>query len=107
MILPLWQKVKRMFVAARGLSRLAASRGCSLLGAQASHCGGFACGVGSRAWAQQLRLLGGSRAQALWLWCTGWFCSVESSQTRELILVPSIGRQIPIHCTTRDVLLPI
>ena len=28
---------------------------------------------------------------------------VESSQTREQICVPCIGRQIPIHCTTREV----
>ena len=32
---------------------------------------------------------------ALWL--------VESSQTRDQTRVPCIGRQIPIHCTTRQV----
>ena len=30
--------------------------------------------------------------------------NVDSSQTRDQTSVPSIGRQIPTHCTTREVL---
>ena len=46
-------------------------------------------------------------AQAQWLWCTGvgvlW--PVESSWSRDRICFPSTGWQVPIHCTTRKVLL--
>ena len=54
-------------------------------------------------------LVGEHRFQALglhWLWCTGFSCSAvcRSSRPRDRTRVPSIGRWILIHCTTREVL---
>ena len=51
----------------------------------------------------------GSRARAQWLWHTGlvplWH--VESPRIRDQTCVPSIGRQILNHWTTREVQLPV
>ena len=60
-----------------------------LLQSTGSRCMGFSsCGV-----------------QAQQLWCTGLVAlwHVGSSQTRDWMHVPCIGRQIPNHCTTREV----
>ena len=69
---------------------------------QASRCSGFSCfrAQSLGAWASVVaahRLgSGGSRVLvALW--------HVESSQTRDRTCFPSTGRQIPIHCTPREV----
>ena len=50
--------------------------------------------------------LAGSRAQAQQLWSLGSATPphVGSSQTRDQTRVPCIGRQIPIHCATREAL---
>ena len=53
----------------------------------------------------------GPRALGVWaqsLWCMGLvpLRHVGSSQTRNLTCVPCIGRWIPIHCSTREVLAP-
>ena len=102
-----------VFVAAHGLSLVAASRGYSSL-----QCTGFSLrqllllwSTGSRrtgfsscgTWAQQL-WLAGSRAQAQQLWCTGLVAPwhVGSSRTRARTRVPCIGRRILNHCTTRE-----
>ena len=104
-----------VFVAARGLSLVAASGGCSSL-----RCAGFSLrwplllrSTGSRhagfsscsTWAQQLWVTG-SRAQAKQLWHTGLVAPqhVGSSWTRARTRVPCIGRWILNHCTTREVL---
>ena len=44
-------------------------------------------------------------AQAQWLWCADLVSLryLESSQTRDGAHVPCIRRQIPIHCTAREV----
>ena len=103
-----------VFVAARGLSLVAASGGNSLL-----RCGGFSLrwllllrSMGSRhvafsscgSQAQQL-WLAGSRAQAQQLWRTGlvtpWH--VGSSRTRARTRVSCTDRQILNHCTIREV----
>ena len=80
-----------VFIAAHGLSLVAASRGYSP-GA-----------VGGLPLLQSL----GSRAQVQWLWLTGLVAlqRVGSSQTGDGTHVPCIGRQILHHCTTREVLL--
>ena len=79
----------------------------SSCGVQASHGGGF-----SRCRAQALGCMGfrSSSTSALeclfkQLWCRGLVAPrhVESSRTRHQIHVPCIGRQIPVHCTTREV----
>ena len=48
--------------------------------------------------------LAGPRVRAQWLWHGGFVAlqCVEASWTRDLTCVPCIGRQIPIHCTTRE-----
>ena len=71
-----------VFVALRRLSLVTESRGYSLLWGTAS--------VG--AWCQQLQLIG---LVSLW--------HVKSSQTKDGTRVPCIGRQILIHCATREV----
>ena len=102
-----------VFVAARGLSLVAASGGYSslwcmgfslqwllLLRSTGSRRVGFSsCGM----WAQQL-WLAGSRVQAQQLWRTGLVAPwhVGSSRDRARTRVPCIGRQIPNHCTTRE-----
>ena len=103
-----------VFVAARGLSLVAASGGYSwlqcvgfslrwllLLRSMGSRRAGFSsCGM----LAQQLWLVG-SRAEAQLLWRTGLVAPqlVGSSQTRARTRVPCIGRQILNHCATREV----
>ena len=97
-----------VFVAVRGLSPVAASRGHSslrcmgfslwwllLLRSMGSRCAGF-----SSCW------LVGSRAQVQQLWCTGSVAlqHVGSSQTRDQTRVPCIGRRILNHCTIREAL---
>ena len=106
-----------VFVAARGLSLVAASGGCS-----SSRCAGF-----SLRWLLLLRSTGcrregarglsscgnqapqlwlvGSRVQAQQLWCTGLVAPrhVGSSRTRALTRVPCIGRRILNHFATREV----
>ena len=103
-----------VFIAAHGLSLVAASGGYSslwcagflllwplLLRSTGSRCTGLSS-CGTRA---QLLWLAGSRAQAQQLWCMGlaapWH--VGSSQTRARIHVPRISRRIPNHCATREV----
>ena len=102
-----------VFVAACGLSLVAASGGCSLLqcagfslrwllllrSTGSRHAGFSSCGM----WAQQL-WLAGSRAQAQQLWHTGFAVPrhVGSSRTRDRTRVPCIGRQILNHCATRE-----
>ena len=103
-----------VFVAARGLSLVAASGGYSslrcvgfslwwllLLRSTGSRCAGFSS-CGTRA--QQLCLVG-SRAQAQQLWRTGLVAPrhVGSSRARARTLVPCIGRWILNHCATREV----
>ena len=108
-----------VFVAARGLSLVAASGGYSSLqctcfslqwlltcGARALECAGFSS---CSAWAQQL-WRAGSRAHGLQqLWHTGIVAprNVGSSRTRDRIRVPCIGRRILNHCVTREVLICI
>ena len=71
-------------------------------GAWASHCGGFSCcrARALNAWASVAAVcrLSNRGAQAL-----ASLRHVESSCTRDRIHVPCIGRQIPIHCTTKEV----
>ena len=103
-----------VFVALCRLSLVAASGGYSSL-----RCVGFSLrwlllwwSTGSRCagfssystWAQQLRHTC-FRAQAQQLWCTGLVTPrhAGSSQTRDRICVPCIGRQILNHCTTWEV----
>ena len=83
-----------VLVAACRLSLAVARSGCSLSGAQASHCGGFSC-----CGAQALRHTGfgscSTQAQLLWdMWDF-------NSRTRDHTCVPCTGRWIPIHCATR------
>ena len=102
-----------VFVAARGLSLVAASGVSSSL-----RCAGFSLrwllllwSMGSRhtgfsscrTQVQQL-WLAGSRAQAQYLWHTGLVAlwHVGSSRTRARTRVPCIGRRILNHCTTRE-----
>ena len=102
-----------VFVAARGLSLVAASGGYSSL-----RCAGFSLqwllslwSTGSRrvgfsscgTWAQQLWLTG-SRAQAQQLWHTSPVAPrhVGSSRTRDQTRVPCIGRRTLNHCATRE-----
>ena len=102
-----------VFVAVRGLSLVATSRGYSLLRCMGfslwwflllrstgSRCTGFStCGTP----AQQLWLVG-SRAQAQQLWRTHLVAPqhVGSSRTTARACVPCIGRLILNHCTTRE-----
>ena len=57
------------------------------------------------AWTSSFQLLS-SKAQAQQLRCTGLVAQryASYSQTRDQTCVPCIGRQILIHCTTREVL---
>ena len=103
-----------VFVAACGLSLVAATGATLHCAAWASHCGGLSllpysgsrgtgfssCGVQ----AQQL-WLAGSRAQALLLWQEGLVATwhVGSSQTRARTRVLCIGRRILNHCATKEV----
>ena len=102
-----------VFIAARGLSLVAASGGCSslwfagfssrwllLLQSTGSRHTGFSS-CGSQA---QWLWLAGSRAQAQQSWRTGLVAPrhVGSSQTRARTSVPCIGRQILNHCATRE-----
>ena len=73
-----------VFIAACHLSLVAVSRAVRC-GAQASHCDGSSC----------------CGAQALGLRALVALRHVKSSQSR----IPCIGRQLPIHCTTREVLV--
>ena len=84
-----------VFIAAHGLSLVAASRGYSSL-----RCAGF-----SLRWLLLLRSTG-SRAQAQQLWHTGSVAPqhVVSSRTRARTHAPCIGRQILNHCATREAL---
>ena len=105
-----------VFVAARGLSLVAASGGQSsfwcagfslwwllLLRSTGSRCVGLSCcGV----WAQQLWFTGSrDREQAQQLWCTGLVAPrhVGSSWVRARTRVPCIGWQIFNHRTTKEV----
>ena len=98
-----------VFIAAHGLSLVAVSRGYSSL-----WCAGF-----SLQWLLLLRSMGSRHAGfsscGSWslerrlssCWCTGLVAPrhVESSQTRDQVRVPCIGRQILNHCTTREALI--
>ena len=81
-----------VFVTARRLSLIAVCRTTFHL-----RCEGF--------WLQWLLLLSsmGFRAQAQQSWHMGFVAlrPVDSSQARDQTYVPCIGRQIPIHCSTR------
>ena len=52
--------------------------------------------------AQELRLTG-SRTQGQYLWHTGFSCSAACGIAVNQGLSPCISRQIPIHCTTKEV----
>ena len=103
-----------VFIAARGLSLVVVSGGLLfdavrsfslrwllLLQSTGSRCTAFSS-CGTRA--QQL-WLAGYRAQAQQLWHVGLVAlrHVGSSRTRAQTRVPCIGRQILIHCATREV----
>ena len=105
--------LRQVFVAACGLSLVAASGSYSLL-----RCAGFSLrwllllrSTGSRlagfsscgSWAQQLWFVG-SRARAQQLWRMGLAAPrhVGSSRTRPRTHVACIGRRILNHCTTRE-----
>ena len=102
-----------VFAAVPGLSLFGASGGDSRCSGQTSRAGGFSLrstgsgggGFSSGSeWAQWL-WLGGTRARAQQLWCTGLAASryVQSFWTRDQACVPCFGRRIPIYCTTREV----
>ena len=78
-----------VFVGGHELSLVSASVAYSLVGVQASHCGGFSC---CRIQAQQLQPTGLAPPQ-----------QVESFQIRDQTHVPFIGWQILSHWTTREV----
>ena len=118
-----------VFIAARGLSLVVASRGCSslrctdfslwwllLLRSMGSRHTGFSscslwalerglssCGT----WAQQLWLVG-SRGQAQYLKRTGLAAPQHagSSRTRARTRIPCIGRRVLNHCATGEVPVP-
>ena len=106
-----------VFVAARGLSLVAASGGYSSL-----RCAGFSLrwllllrstgsrrpGFSSCGTRTQPLWLAGSRAQAQQLWCMGPVTPrlVGSSRTRARTCVPCVGRRILNHCATREALPP-
>ena len=110
----LW--LRWVFVAARGLSLVVASRGYSSLqcvgfslqwllllrSMDSRHVGFSSCGTR----AQQLWLVG-SRMQAQQLWRTGLVGPphMGSSQTRAPNRVTCIGRRTPNHCATMETLL--
>ena len=87
----------------------------SSCGAWVSHCTGFSCcrarvpehpgSSGHGPQAQQLRFTG-SRAWPRCWWHTGWAAlwHVKYPQARDWTHVPSTGRRILNHCTTREVL---
>ena len=56
-----------------------------------------------------MRVLRSCDLRAQYSWCVGLVAlwHMESSQTRGQTCVPCIGRQILIHCTTRDVQMNI
>ena len=86
-----------VFIGARGLSLVAASRGYSLL-----WCAGF-----SLRWLLLLQSMGSRLSGLHQLWCTDLVAPrhVGSSWTRARTCVPCIGRRILNHCTTREVLI--
>ena len=73
----------------------------------ASHCAGFSsCKAWARgAWHQRLQLTGCKHGLSSCVWHMHLVAlrHVESSWTRDQTHVPCIGRQILIHCTTREV----
>ena len=97
-----WFWLRWVFIAARGLSLVAASGGYSSL-----QCVGFSLRQLLLLWSMGSRRMGfsscGTWAQQLWH--TGLVAPmhVESSQTRDGTHVPCIGRQILNHCATREV----
>ena len=46
----------------------------------------------------------GSVVEVPGLWSAGSVAHVGSSQTRDPTRVPCVGRRIPVHCTTGEVL---
>ena len=56
--------------------------------------------MGSRVWALVVVVQGLSPGGS-WALVAPWH--VESSWTRDQTCVPCIGRQFPIHCTTREI----
>ena len=95
-----------VFVAAHGLSLVAASGGYSSL-----QCVGFSLRWLLLLWSTGSRHAGfssyGTWAQQLWHMGLAAPQHVGSSQTRARTRVSCIGRQIPNHCTTREVQLCI
>ena len=97
------------------VSLVMVSGGYSSLQFRPSHCSSFSyfrawdleCMDFSRCskWTQEL-WLAGSRARAQWLWHRGLVAlwHVESSWTRDWAHVSCTGRQILIHCATKEVL---
>ena len=88
---------------------------CSCCSEQASHCSGFSCcgAWALSAWAlvaaAQELISGGSQAldragSAVVAHGLDAPRYVESSRTKDRTCVPCTGRQILIHCTTREVL---
>ena len=72
-------------------------------------CSSLQCAGSSLRWLLLLVLLTGFRVQAQSLWHVGFSCPwhVKSFQIRDQTCVPCSGRQIPIHSTTREVLLVV
>ena len=86
-----------VFIAARGLSLVAASRGYSAL-----WCAGFLLRWLLLSRSTGFRCVGFSSCGT---WGLVTLRHVESSRTRARTRVPCIGRRILNHCTTREVLL--
>ena len=91
----------RVLVTVRGLSLVVVSRGSSSL-----QCVGFSLQWLLVLWSRGFSSYG-TRAQYFWLEGLVAPWHLESSWTRNWTRVPWIGRRIPIHCTTRQVLFHI
>ena len=89
----IYSSLQRVFVAACGLSLVAASGGYSLLVVR-----GLLIVAASLLWSM------GSRAQELWHTGLVILWHVGSSHTRDQTRAPCFGRWISIHCATRKVL---
>ena len=92
-----------VFVAARGLSLVAVSRGYSpVCGARASHGSGFSCWG---AWSQELPASVAATHRPAIAQGLGCPTAAESSLTRDQTRVPCTGRWIRIHRTTKEVFI--
>lgn len=95
-------KLHEIFVAVQGLSPVAVSKSSSPLRSP-----GFTLPWLPLLWCMGSRSVGFSscstQARELWLLGFAAHLHAESSQTRDQTHVPRIGRQILIHCITREV----